>query len=107
MGAAVDSGVFAEDIVIAHFEIGRLAEVFQVLGFAADGRIGKKLVAAPELRVSFQHDMRVQHAIIAQLDVGAHHAERADAHVVSDLGKRRDDGGGVDHRADFRRWRDR
>ena len=88
MGAAMDRGVLAEDVVIADFEPGRLAEVFEILGFPTDGCEGEKLVAAPEFRVSFEHDMRMQDTLVAQLHIRADHAEGADADVVSKPGER-------------------
>ena len=102
LGAAVHRAVLTKHIVVAHFQIGRLPVVFEVLGFPADRREGEKLVAAPEFRVPFEHHMRVQHALVSQFDVGPDHAERADADVVSNLGERRDNGGRVDHRRNFR-----
>ncbi len=96
-GAAMDGGVFAEDVVIADFQIGGLGDVFEVLGFSSDGGEGEKLVAAADFRVSFDDDVRVEHAIIAQLDVRANHAEGADADIFPDPGVGRNNGGGVDH----------
>jgi hypothetical protein len=43
----------------------------------------------------------MQDAVVTQLDVRADHAERPYAHVVSNSGKWRDNGGRVDHRANF------
>ena len=85
-GAAVHGGVFTEHIVVADLEVGRLAGILQVLGLAADAREGKELIALAEGGRAFEHHIGVEHAVITQNHIRAHHAEGADLHVVADLG---------------------
>ena len=47
-GAAIDVAVLAEDVVIAHLEVSRLAFVLKVLSFQADNGKGEKLVVLAE-----------------------------------------------------------
>ena len=88
VGAAVDRGVFAENIVVADFQIGGISDVFEVLGFASDGRKGEKLVGAAEFRVALENDVRVQDTIIAEFDIRSNDAKRADTDIASQRRKR-------------------
>jgi len=97
--AAMDGSVFAEDIVIADDEKGRLTDVFEVLGFSADRCEGEELVVLADFRRAIDHDMRVEHAFITKLDIRADDAKRADADVVADFSERRNDSGRMDHGA--------
>jgi hypothetical protein len=44
----------------------------------------------------------MQDAFVTEFDVRTDHAKRADPDVVPKLGERRNDGGRVDHRRNFR-----
>jgi hypothetical protein len=46
--------------------------------------------------------MGMQHAFVSEFDVRTDHAKRANADIVSNLCERRNDGGRVDHKRDFR-----
>ena len=95
--------VFAELIEVAHFEQRRFALILEILGFATDGGEGEKFVAASELRGAFEHDMRMQHAVVSKFDVVADNAVRPDADIGAKLGKGRNNGGGMNHGTHFRR----
>lgn len=101
MRATVDRAVLTEDVVIAYFQSCRLTDVFEILGFPADGSEGEKLVAFPKAGVALQDDMRVQHAIIAEDHTGTDDGVGADVDVSAELGLGGNDGGGVDHRRSF------
>ncbi|MEY5013418.1 MAG: hypothetical protein RLY69_1133, partial [Verrucomicrobiota bacterium] len=103
VGAAMHGAVFAELVEVADFEHGRFALVLEVLGFSADGGVGIKFVAAAKLRGAFEHDMRMQHAVVAKFDMVADDAVRPDADIRAKLGERRNNGGGMNHGAHFRR----
>lgn len=85
--AAVHRGVLPENIVVADFQRGRLASVFEILGLSANGGKREKLVAAAEFRMPFKHDVRVQDAIVAEFDIRADDTERPDVDIVSQLGE--------------------
>jgi hypothetical protein len=97
VGAAVNRGVFPEDVAVADEEVGRLALILQVLGLSADGGEGEELVGSPDLRRSIDDDVRLQHAVIAELDSRADDTERPDPDVVAEEGVRGNDRGGMDH----------
>ncbi len=86
--AAVDGGVFPENIQIADLQVSRIADVFQILRLSADRGEGEKFVRAADFRVPIDHDMGVQNAVIAELDVGTDDAIRADSNVFPDRGQR-------------------
>ncbi len=88
MRAAMHRAVFAEDVMITHLKCGWLTDVFQILGLTADHREGEKLVMFSKGRGAFQHHMAVEHAFIAEGDVGSDDAIRADADIFSKLGFR-------------------
>jgi len=101
VSAAMDGGVFAEDVVVADFEVGGIAEVFEILGLAADDGEGEKLVAAADLRMTFENDVGVQDAIVAEFDVVANDAIGADADILSQGGERRNNSSRVNHDGNF------
>lgn len=93
----MDRAVFAEHVVRADFESGGFPNVFEILGFPANGSEGEKFVAFSEAGGAFENDMIVEHTIITKGDIGANDAVRADSDVVSELGFGRNDCGWVDH----------
>lgn len=97
VGAAVNCGVFTKHIVVADFEIGGLADVFEVLGFSTDGSEGEKLISLADLRVALDDDVRVEHAFIAEFDLRADHAKRTNPDLVANPGVGRNDSSRVDH----------
>ena len=105
VGAAMHGAVFAELVEVADLEQRGLALVLQVLGFAADGCEGVELIAAAELRRALEHDMRVQHAVVAELDMVSDDAVGPDADIGAKLGEWRNNGGGMNHGTHFRRSR--
>lgn len=101
MGPAMYRGVFPKYIEITYLKGGRFADIFEVLGFAANHGEGEELIAAPEFRVPFQHHVGVQNTIVAQFDVRPHHAKGADPDMVPNFGLRRNDSGWMDHGRNF------
>lgn len=101
VGAPMHRGIFAEDIVVTHFEVSWFIKVFQILGFPTDRSEGEKLIAATEGRVTFKHHVRMEHAIVAEFDMGPHHAERANPDIFADFGERGNNGSRVDHAANI------
>jgi hypothetical protein len=87
--------------VVADFEVSGIAEVFEILGLAADDGEGEKLVATADFRVTFQDNVRVEDAIVTEFDVVANDAIRADADVLSQGGERRNNSGRVNHDGNF------
>lgn len=91
-GAAVNGGIFPEDIMITDFEGGRFTDVFQILGFPADGCEGEKLVAFSEGGNAIQDDVGVEHTIVTERHVRANDTEWANAYVLSEFGLGGNDG---------------
>lgn len=88
MRAAVDGGIFPENIVVAHLEVSRVAEILQILSLSTDHREGEKLVATPDFRMPFDHDVGMQNAVVANLNVGSDQAKRSDPDIVPESGQR-------------------
>ncbi len=99
VGAAVDGTVFAKSVVIAHFQCGWFANVFEILGFPSDDSEGKELVSFSESRGALDDYVGVEHAFVAQGDICTDGAIGADPNVFSEFGLRGNDGGGVNHSA--------
>ena len=102
MSAAVDGGVFAEDITVADDEGGGFAGIFEVLRFGADGGEGVEFVFAANRGVAVDDDVGVELAAVSEENVGLNHAVGADLYVCSNLGVGRNDRGGVNHAVDPR-----
>ena len=88
MRASVDGRIFAKHIVISNLQIGRLPLVFQILRFSTDRGEWEKLVAAAEFRGSAEDHMRVEDAIVAELDVVADDTVGPHLDVESERGER-------------------
>lgn len=101
VGAAVDGGVFAKNVVVADFEVSGIAEVFEILGLAADDGEGEKLVAAADLGMTFENDVGVQDAIVAEFNMVANDAIGANADILSQGGERRNNSSRVNHDGNF------
>jgi hypothetical protein len=93
----VDGAELSEGVVIAHFEPGRLAFVFQVLRLLADGAIGIEFVPFANPRRSHDGDMMLEPAAIAKHHAGSNDAIWSDVDVSADLRGGIDDGGLVNH----------
>ena len=77
-GRAVDGDVFAEGVVVADFRARDAALPFQVLRLQSDAGEGKNFILLAQLRVAVNDDVRMQFAFVAQRDVFADDAIRAD-----------------------------
>src|SRR5690606_11884329 len=98
-GAAVNGGVFADDVVVADDELRRFAPVRQILRRAAEAYERPDGVALAEFGVALDEDVRDELRALADLHVRANHAAWADLHVGAEFGAIVDDGGFVDLRA--------
>ena len=81
--AAMDRGIFPENIVIPDAEMGRLAEVFQILRLPADHAKREKFIGAAKFRMSFKDHVRMQHTIIAELDICTNDTIRPDEDILA------------------------
>ena len=94
--AAIHGDEFAKCILVADFEISRLALVFQVLGLLADRAIGVKFIPRAGRHRPAKRDVMLQPAIRAEDDSGRDDAIRPDDRAGADFRLRIDDGGRVD-----------
>ena len=98
LGGAVDGGEFPYDVVVAYLKVALVAFlVFQVLGLLSDGRHGEEGVAFPDGGEAVYHDVALEDAAGADLDVLADDAVRSYFNVLGDLRARADDCGWMDH----------
>ena len=97
-GGAVHGDVFAEGVAVADARPCRAAFPFQVLRLEADGGEREKLVAAADLGMPVDDDVRVQSVPLAKRDVLADDAVRANGTVAANGGSRMDDCAGMDLR---------
>lgn len=102
VGAAVDGGVFPEDIPVTDDEGGGFAGVFEVLGFGADGGEGEEFVLPANGAMAVDDDVGVELAAVAEGDVGLDDAVGSDFDFGADFGVWGDDRGGVNHAFDQR-----
>ena len=87
-GGTVDIAVFAEHIVITHFQRRRLTGILQILSLRADGAEREELVPLAELRRATDYHMTVQHTAGAQLHMRSHHTIRPNLHVICNFASR-------------------
>ena len=92
-GAGVHGHPLADQAVGADRERRLLAAIFQILRLVADGGEGKNAGARADPGASRQHDMRFQLRAVAEFDMRADVAERADLDVGAELRPVLDDGG--------------
>ncbi len=83
VGTAVDRGIFPENVQVANFQIGGIADVFEILGLPADRGEGEKLVGTAEFRMPLEDHVRVKDAVVAKLDIRSDDAEWPDADIAS------------------------
>src|SRR5207302_4212612 len=76
--AAMQRDELANDVVVADFQPGRLAFVFEILWRQADGGKRKNAIVRAQPRGSLQLGVRDELAVFAHLNVRADHAVRAD-----------------------------
>ena len=75
--------VFSEGVTVAYACPCRATLPFQVLSLEADGGEGEKLVAAADLGVTIDNDVRMQPVRLAKRDVPADDAVRTDFTIVA------------------------
>jgi len=83
--AAMDRDAFAEDVVVADLDAGRLVAVRDVLRRPADAGIREKDVALADVRMAHEADAVVHDRAGANHHIGADVTERTDLHVVGQL----------------------
>ena len=93
---AVHRTIFAEHIVMSHFQIGRLTLVLQILAPTTNITVGIKLIAFAKRGRAVDSYVAVKHATFAQLHLVADHTERADINVVSQFRTRMNNCTGMD-----------
>ena len=90
--------VLADDVVGADLETRRLAPVLGVLGRMTDRGEGIDARTRPDACASCNDGVRDQTNLVAEHDVGSHHAVGADADALAELGAGLDDRGRVNIR---------
>jgi len=95
--AAVDGAKFAEAVVGADFEVGRLGFVFKILRSLSDRTEREEMVAVSNPGGAGHADVTGEDAMGADGDIGSNDAEGPNFRIFSDLGRGVDDGGGMDH----------
>ena len=95
--STMDIHVFTKNIVIADRQECFFAFEFQILGIQTDCRKRIEAIAFTNLRRPLDHDMRFETARFSYLNARANPAVRSDPHIITNLGFRADDGGGMDH----------
>ena len=98
LGPRVHGRVLADDVAGADDQARGLAAILQVLRTVADRREGEYLATGPDLRAALHNHVAVQHHASRQRDIRPDDAVGSDAHVRSQVGRRVDDGGGMDVR---------
>src|SRR5207253_11212172 len=83
--ATADCNKFAKRIVIADFQISRLALIFQVLRLLTDRAGGIKLIARTGAHRSAKRDVMLEPAVWAEHDVGSDYAIRPDDRAHTDF----------------------
>ena len=79
--AAVDGDVFADRIVVANLDPGRLARVLLVLRRRADRGEMPDAVAPPDARMAVEHHVSADPAALPHFDVLADHRIRANLDI--------------------------
>ena len=74
----MDGDAFAKNIAVADFQPRDAAFPFQVLRLHADGGERENFISLAQPRVAVNDDVRMQFAIVAERDVFADDAIRAD-----------------------------
>src|SRR5215831_8334271 len=82
---SIDCDIFAENIVVAYHDLGRLAGVPQMLWRTPDRRKWVQVAAFSNLSPSIHAHMGDKFGSFADLDVLADHAIRPHYHVISQL----------------------
>src|ERR1035437_4094344 len=93
--SARDGDVFADGVQVTDLTACRLACVLQILGRDAEAGEGEDAISGAQREVAVQDDVRDEFAVLAEDDVGADGAIRADAAGCWDLRAGSDDGGRV------------
>src|SRR4051812_15137348 len=96
----MDADMFAEDVAIADAEPGGIVLILEVLGRIADDATGMKPVAAADLGVTRQMDMRPNNTIRAQFHGFVDDSIRPDLDGGGQFRFRMNDGGRMDHAAE-------
>jgi len=82
----VDRAVLTKHVVVPDLNKRRLAEVFEILGFASDDGERIKLVSLANGRAALNNHMRMQHTVPTQYHMLADQAVWPDPDVGAELG---------------------
>ncbi len=97
----VDRHEFADDVVGAYDDLGRLSRVGRILGRPADGDVRDQLVAAADGDLAVKNAVRPYDAIVPHGDIRTDVSKGADFNTVVQPGGGIDDGGScilfIDH----------
>lgn len=96
-GTAIDGAEFAEAVVVADFEVGRLGFVFEILRPLSNRTEREEMVVVPDAGGAGDADMTGEDAMGTDGDIGSDDAEGPNFRIFSDLGRGVDDGGGMNH----------
>src|SRR5947209_1428441 len=89
--------VFAEDVVVADTQTGRLVAVFQILRRVADDAAGVEAISRADGRQPREINVRTDDAARAEFHAFVNYGAGANADGGIQFGVRVDDGGRVNH----------
>ena len=83
--ADVEGAIFANDGIVANFEKGTFASVFQILGNRTDYRPLKYLAVFTHARTIHDAHVRRNPRSVSDFYIGGDDGERSDSHILTDL----------------------
>jgi hypothetical protein len=86
MGTPVDGGIFSKNVMRPNQQMSRLANVFQILRLATDGGERKKFIIFADPRRTFDHDVRMQRAIVTDDDIITDDTKRPHLDILTQCG---------------------
>ena len=86
MGTSVDGGIFSKNVMRPNQQMSRLANVFQILRLATDGGERKKFIIFADPRRTFDHDVRMQRAIVTDDDIITDDTKRPHLDILTQCG---------------------
>ena len=88
MGAAMNGGIFAKNIVDTNFQMCRLADVLEILRFTTNRRKSEKFIVGTNGARSLDDYVRVKHTTVAKRDSSPNDTIGSDRDVRAELGRR-------------------
>lgn len=93
----MDGTAFAEGVAVADDQVGRFADVFEVLSALADGGEWEEIILFANGAGAFDNDVRFELTAVADSDLVADDAVGSDGDVGTNGGAVRYDGCRVNH----------